>query len=158
MNISPVIDVVKSFVYESPNEKANRGNFKAIMYFKNVVLKRLINKRKLKLPNIKDMIEKLRAMVTCEEKGNNDLYRKIARGDVAPEAIDTQGLLNMQEIGNPLLTQFGSSIQKIKKLVMEKKGGLLKVEEATLRNSEVVKELYEDVMDLKKRLNYFLSN
>ena len=59
VNISPVIDVVKSFVYESPNEKANRGKFKAIMYFKNVVLKRLINKRKLKLPNIKDMIEKL---------------------------------------------------------------------------------------------------
>ena len=29
------------------------------MYFKNVVLRRLINKRKLKLPNIKDMIEKL---------------------------------------------------------------------------------------------------
>jgi len=90
--------------------------------------------------------------------GKADLCRKIARGDVAPEAIDAEGVLSGLEIDNPLLTQFGSSIQKIKKLVIEKRGGLTKMEEATLRNSEVVKDLYEDVMNLKKRLNYFLSN
>lgn len=89
VNISPVIDVEKSFVYEGTDEKVNRGAWRTVMNFKNSVLRRLINKRTLKLPNIKDMIVKLRAMVEAEDKGNNDLYRKIARGDVAPEAIET---------------------------------------------------------------------
>jgi len=59
VNICPVIDVSKSFVYESPEDKQNRSEWRMRMNFKNTVLRRLINKRQLKLPNIRDMIEKL---------------------------------------------------------------------------------------------------
>jgi hypothetical protein len=54
------------------------------------------------IPNISTMIEKLRAMIQAEENGFEDLARKIARGDVIPEAIYAKQLLYDNEVENPI--------------------------------------------------------
>ena len=61
-----------------------------------------------------EMLVKLRAMVKAEDKGDESLFNKIARGDVAPEAYAASELLRDDEIDNPLLTQFSSSIISIR--------------------------------------------
>jgi len=60
------------------------------------------------------MLVKLKAMVQAEEKGDNTLFNKIARGDVAPEAMTASEVLRDEEIDNPLLCQFSSSMLTIR--------------------------------------------
>jgi hypothetical protein len=159
VNISAPIDAERCFTCEEPENRWSKRKWAAMMRFKNIIIRRLLTIRNKKLPNIKEMIVKLKAMVFAQDTMEDlDLFRKIARGDVSPDAINCHGILKNEEMMNPLLTQFGASICKLKEVVCEQETEMREIEESTKSNSESISELYGEVMDLKKRLNYFLSN
>jgi hypothetical protein len=105
VNISPPIDAERAFSAENPESRWDRKKWQAVMSFKNTIIRRLITIRLKKLPNINEMIVKLKAMVYAQDTMEDiDLFRKIARGDVNPEAINCHGVLKNEEMDNPLLT------------------------------------------------------
>ena len=103
LNISKPMDLVKSFAYEPEEEQQSKKDHRTIMSFKNFIVRRLVNARGKQLPNMSEMLVKLKAMVQAEEKGDETLFNKIARGDVAPEAMQASEVLRDEEIDNPLL-------------------------------------------------------
>lgn len=62
--------MVKSFMYEEEEEKMSTTDHKTLMNFKNFVIRRLITTRSKKLPNMSEMLVKLKAMVAADEAGN----------------------------------------------------------------------------------------
>lgn len=114
LKIVPPIDFTRSYVSTPPAKKNTMLN---IQKLKNAVISLLLRKRQAQisgLENIKSMVLRLKAMMKAESAGFISLARKIASGEVCPEAVEAIGVLNEDELKNPLLTQFALKVQSIR--------------------------------------------
>lgn len=114
LKLVPPIDFTRSYL-NTPyiTKKAIKNTLK----LKNSVISLLLRKRQAQisgLENVKSMVLRIKAMMTADTAGFTSLARKIASGEVAPEAVEAIGVLNEEELKNPLLTQFALKVQGVR--------------------------------------------
>lgn len=107
------LDIIKCYKYDS---NFAQSAAKTVLKFKNQVLMLISRKKSIAqkdMPNIKSMIERLKAIMEAEEKGMHDIARKIAIGRIPSESIKILDILAVEELDNPLLTQFASKSKEV---------------------------------------------
>ncbi|CAG9318026.1 unnamed protein product [Blepharisma stoltei] len=112
------LDYSKCFKYD---KTANRKAWKSKIKVKNEVIKLIMKKRNRKntkvTSSVKAMVEKIRAIVTAEEKGHTAIALKISKGEIPPEALEVIDFLDSEKITNPVLTQFAIKTKELSKVV-----------------------------------------
>jgi len=106
------IDTIKCYRYDPSYSTST----KVLLRWKNQVLKILARKKSISkkgLPNIKSLVEKIKAIMIAEERGMHEIANKIASGDLAADTVKILDILNVDELENPLLTQFASKAKEI---------------------------------------------
>lgn len=110
------LDYIKYF---KEGSKHYSKSWNRLLQFKNEVLRIVIQRRVWKqkgVPNVKLLVEVIKATLRAEEKGKSELAKLIATGIVPPEAIEGADLLTSKETCNPLLTQFAARAMESKKV------------------------------------------
>mmetsp|Transcript_14030 Transcript_14030/g.26271 ORF Transcript_14030/g.26271 Transcript_14030/m.26271 type:complete len:855 (+) Transcript_14030:2623-5187(+) len=144
IKIVPPIDFTRSFLHATPHKKRATKN---TLKLKNSVISFLIRKRLAKisgLENIKSMVLRLKAMMKAEAAGYVSLARKIASGEVNPEAVEAIGVLNEEELKIPLLTQFAVKVQGVKGIASFLEGKMVQLAHAV----EPQTTTFEDIHSL----------
>lgn len=105
--------------YFKEGSKHNSKSWRKFRLFKNEVLRIIVQHRVWKqkgVPNVKMLVEILKATLKAEEKGKDELAKLIATGVVPPEAVEGADLLTAKEAYNPLLTQFAARAMESKRV------------------------------------------
>jgi hypothetical protein len=105
--------------YFKEGSKHNSRLWRKLRLFKSEVLRIIIQHRIWKqkgVPNVKMLVEIIKATLKAEEKGKTELAKLIATGVVPPEAIEGADLLTAKEAYNPLLTQFAARAMESKRV------------------------------------------
>jgi len=100
------LDYTKCFKYQ---QTLNKGVWKAFHKVKSEVVKKVVthrNRKANKISSVKALVEKIRVILSAEEKGKNEIAKKIAKGEIPPEFIDAADFLDENSISNPILSQF----------------------------------------------------
>jgi CRP-like cAMP-binding protein len=155
----PLIDVRKNFkLAEMVDDSANERGWKCMLRLKTSVLTLILRKRQMKvfsIRNIRGLVIKLRAIDQANERGYPALAHKIAAGHLDAESVDSIGILNHDEMSNPLLMQFAAKavmmryvtealerkVSTLLKEMQERQAGITEVR-SVLRGSRPLSALY----------------
>ena len=105
--------------------EAAKSLFATRMKVKRAIMTKILEKRRLKAKGVdlQTMVTKLRAILDAEKTRDVRMMEKIRRG-VAPDErhlIDAYDMLELNEVENPLLTQFAVHAAKVSSLVLQTK-------------------------------------
>lgn len=114
--------------YKAQKYDGNRKcSMKSRIKFKNAVINRILifrENKKLRLPKITLLMERLNAIHKAEEQHRYDIAHKITIGELPPESINVMEFLKKKYHTNPLISQFAIKSKETLKLTESFKGHL----------------------------------
>lgn len=87
----------------------------SLIKFKNEVIKLVLKTQKrnnAEIPNMRIMLLKLKAILGAEQKGLDEMAKKIGIGEIPIDSLNLLEILQLSEFENPLLTQFASKTKE----------------------------------------------
>jgi hypothetical protein len=123
------IDLTRSFKDSTP---LSRRLWKSHLKLKNSIISFLLRKRQARqsgLSDVKSMVLRIKSMMKAEDAGYLSLARKIASGVINTQAVEAIGLLNEDELMNPLLIQFTVEVKEVVQIATQLQSSMAKLSE-----------------------------
>lgn len=146
--------------YFKSSLKFNRKIKRYWQIVKNEVLRIVIQKREARkhgVPNIKQLVKIIKASLEAERQGRFEMARKIASGEIPPEAVKGADLLSHSESINPLLTQFASKAAEMRQVFLTQINHVSDLSSKAKLIEQRSENLERKLNVISRRMNEFLS-